>query len=125
MMGIKKSLGYSPLGEPKGDDSQFNFVADRKPAGAGNITSIFKDADPSGGMRLASSFSEKMLKKAEEAEKRAEAEKNPPEKKVASYYLEKDTLNQLRSYADKHDVSYSSVVEMAIRKHLNSLEGGS
>jgi len=122
MMGIKKSLGYSPLGEPGGDDSQFNFVADRKPAGAVNVTSIFKDADTSGGMHLASSFSEKVIKKAEEAEKRAGAEKDPPEKKVASYYLEKETLSRLRSYADKHEVSYSSIVETAIRRHLTSLE---
>lgn len=123
MMGIKKSLGYSPLGEPKSDDSQFDFVADRKPPGAKNVTSLFKDAERAGGMRLASSFSEKMIKKAQEAENaKAEAEEDRPEKKVASYYLEKETLKNLKKYADEHKVSYSSIVEMAIRNHLSSIK---
>ena len=122
-MGIKKSLGYSPLGEPKSDDSQFDFVADRKPPGAENVTSIFKDADRAGGMRLASSFSEKMIKKAQEAaDAKAEAVGDRPEKKVASYYLEKDTLAQLKQYAKEHNVSYSSIVEQAIQNHLALLE---
>jgi hypothetical protein len=116
-MGLKKSLGYSPLGEPKSDDSQFNFVADRKPAGAENVTSIFKEADRSGGMKLASSFSEKVMKKAEEDECR-------PEKKVASYYLEKETLKRLKLWAENQNVSYSSVVEQAIQKHLVSVDEG-
>ncbi len=118
-MGIKKSLGYSPLGEPRSDDSQFNFVADRKPAGSENVTSIFKDADTSGGMKLASSFSEKVIKRAEaEAKNESKAEADRPEKKVASYYLEKETLNKLKQWADIHNVSYSSVVEQAIQNHL-------
>lgn len=121
-MGIKSSLGYSPLGEPRSDDSQFDFVADRKPPGAENVTSIFKDTDDSRGMWLATSFSEKVIKKAKEEEARAEEYDNRPEKKVASYYLEKETLTQLKKYADQHEVSYSSVVEQAIREHLRSLK---
>lgn len=117
MMGIKKSLGYSPLGEPKSDDSQFNFVADRKPAGAEKVTSIFTDAERSGGMKLASSFSEKVKRTAE-----IEDEDDRPEKKVASYYLEKETLNKLKQWADKYKISYSSVVEQAIKSHLTSAE---
>lgn len=120
-MGIKSSLGYSPLGEPKSDDSQFDFVADRKPPGAEKVTSIFKDTDDSRGMWLATSFSEKVIKKAKEEESNAETEENRPEKKVASYYLEKETLKKLKLYADQHEVSYSSVVEEAIRMHLRSL----
>jgi predicted HicB family RNase H-like nuclease len=117
-MGLKKSLGYSPLGEPKSDDSQFNFVADRKPAGAENVTSIFKEADDRpGGMKLANSFSEKVMSKAEENERR-------PEKKVASYYLEKETLKRLKLWAENQNVSYSSVVEQAIQKHLVSVDEG-
>lgn len=122
MMGITKSLGYSPLGEPKSDDSQFDFVADRNPPGAKKVTSIFKDADSSGGMRLASSFSEKVIKKAEEAEKSAKDHQDRPEKKIASYYLEKEMLVRLKSYADEKNISYSSVVEQAIRKFLVSIE---
>ena len=122
-MGIKKSLGYSPLGEPKIDDSQFDFVADRKPPGAENVTSIFKDADSAGGMRLASSFSEKMIKKAQEAaDAKAEAVEDRPEKKVASYYLKKETLIQLKRYANHHNVTYSSIVEQAIQNHLALLK---
>lgn len=123
MMGIKKSLGYSPLGEPKSDDSEFDFVADRKPPGAKNVTSIFKDADRASGMRLASSFSEKVIEKAKkEADAEAKAEQERPEKKVASYYLEKETLIRLKQYADDHKVSYSSIVEQAIQKHLALLK---
>lgn len=118
-MGIKKSLGYSPLGEPKTENSQFNFVADRKPAGANKVTSIFKDAERSGGMMLASSFSDKMKRK---AAIEAESEEDRPEKKVASYYLEKDTLKKLKQWADIHKVSYSSVVEQAIQNHLLSFD---
>lgn len=118
MMGIKKSLGYSPLGGPRSDESEFDFVADRKPAGAENVTSIFKEADRSNGLKLASSFSEKMKKKAE-----AELEEDRPEKKVASYYLEKETLHKLKQWADMNNVSYSSVVEVAIQNHLISLDG--
>lgn len=120
MMGIKKSLGYSPLGEPRTENSQFNFVADRKPAGADKVTSIFKDAKRSGGMKLASSFSDKMKRK---AEIEAETEEYRPEKKVASYYLEIETLHKLKQWADMHKVSYSSVVEMAIQNHLVSFDG--
>ena len=117
-MGIRRSLGYSPLGEPESDESQFNFVADRKPAGAANVTSIFKDADTEGSMALATSFSEKVIKQAaeEEAEQR-------PEKKVASYYLELETVKRLKSWADKKKVSYSSVVEQALQSHLKSIGG--
>lgn len=123
MMGIKKSLGYSPLGEPKTDDSQFDFVADRKPPGAKKVSPIFRDAERAGGMRLASSFSEKMIKKAQEAEDaKAETAEDRPEKKVASYYLEKDTLKRLKKYADEHKVSYSSIVELAIQNHLLSIK---
>lgn len=116
-MGIRKSLGYSPLGEPESDESQFNFVADRKPAGAANVTSLFKDAEENGSnMKLASSFSEKVIKRAaqEEAQDR-------PEKKVASYYLELETVKRLKLWAEKKKVSYSSVVEEALQLHLKSL----
>lgn len=120
-MGIKKSMGYSPLGEPRTENSRFNFVADRKPAGADKVTSIFKDAERSGGMKLASSFSDKVKRKAA-IEAEAEAEEQRPEKKVASYYLEKGTLKKLKQWADMHKVSYSSVVEQAIQNHLLSVD---
>lgn len=118
MMGIRKSLGYSPLGEPESDESQFNFVADRKPAGAAKVTSIFKDAETDSNMTLATSFSEKVIKNASEEEAQ-----HRPEKKVASYYLELDTVKRLKSWANKKKVSYSSIVEQALQKHLKSLGG--
>lgn len=115
-MGIKKSLGYSPLSEPRSDESEFDFVADRKPAGAKNVTSIFKEADRSNGLKLASSFAEKVKNQGEKKQ-----EKDRPEKKVASYYLEKETIIRLKKCADKFEVSYSSIVEHAIQKHLVSI----
>lgn len=115
-MGIKKSLGYSPLGGPRSDESEFDFVADRKPAGAENVTSIFKEADRSNGLKLASSFAEKMKKQVE-----PKPDENRTEKKVASYYLEKETIVRLKKWADTFEVSYSSIVEHAIQKHLDSI----
>lgn len=115
-MGIKKSLGYSPLGGPRGDESEFDFVADRKPAGAENVTSIFKEADRSNGLKLASSFAEKVKNQVEQKQ-----EEDRPEKKVASYYLEKETIIRLKKWADSFGVSYSSIVERAIQKHLDSI----
>lgn len=115
-MGIKKSLGYSPLGGPRSDESEFDFVADRKPAGAENVTSIFKEAERSNGLKLASSFAEKVKTQAEHKQ-----EEDRPEKKVASYYLEKETIVRLKKCADNSGVSYSSIVEHAIKKHLDSI----
>lgn len=121
-MNIKKGLVYSPLNEPKIDDSQFDFVKDRKPVGGEKATSIFKDIDRSVEMELRCSFPEAVKKKArEETEVKAKAEKKPPEKKITSYYLEKNTLTQLKQYADEQNKSYSSVVEMAIKNYLASL----
>lgn len=166
-MGVKKSFLNSPLSENNGDDSQFDFVEDRKPRGAHCVASIFKYIDSSSGMQLVDSFSEKVVRKAEEAKARAEAEskakskatlaafrdtekavkeaadtaaeidksvkgseKTSPvdepqisgEKKIASYYINVETLAQLKSFADQNKLSYSSVVEQALRKHLASME---
>lgn len=168
-MGVKKSFMNSPLSEPKGDDSQFDFVEDRKPRGAHCVSSIFKYVDSSSGMQLVDSFSEKVVRKAEEAKARAEAEakakaksketvslfrngvkaleeaadtateaeksvkeadQTPPaeeaqfsgEKKIASYYINVETLALLKTFADQNKISYSSVVEQALRKHLASTE---
>jgi hypothetical protein len=113
------------------------------------------------------SFSEKVVRKAEEAKARAEAEakakskatvaefrdtekavseaadtaiemeeavngseKTSPveeaqisgEKKIASYYINVETLADLKLFADQNKLSYSSVVELALRKHLASME---
>lgn len=166
-MGVKKSFLNSPLSEPKGDDSQFDFVEDQRPRGTHCVSSIFKYIDSSSGMQLVDSFSEKVVRKAEEAKARAEAEaklkakatvaefrdtekafkeaadtaiemeeavkeseKTSPveeahisgEKKIASYYINVETLADLKSFADQNKLSYSSVVEQALRKHLASMK---
>lgn len=166
-MGVIKSFMNSPLSEPKGEDSQFDFVEDRKPQGAHCVSSIFKYVDISSGMQLVDSFSEKVVRKAEEAKAKAEAEAKAKskvtissfrdkvkavkvaansetevekavkedketspakeaqysgDKKIASYYINIETLAQLKSFADQNKLSYSSVVEQALRKYLASME---
>jgi len=113
-MGFKRSLGFSPLGSVKSEESEFSYVGDERPR-SGRSDSIFDDYKSSSNLSLASSFSEKMKaqKRAEELEKEIR-----PEKKVASYYLEVETLERLKQWADEKKASYSSVVEAAIRAHL-------
>lgn len=137
-MGIKKSFSNSPLAEPKCDDSQYNFVEDQNPRVSNNTSSIFQYVDASSGMQLVDSFSEKVVRKAEEAkakdkeavEKATEIkneiktkeetkkEDNPVEKKIASYYISKQTLLLLKQFANQNKKSYSAVVEQAIINHL-------
>lgn len=112
-MGIKSSLGFSPLGAAQRETSEFSYVGDQNPR-SGRSDSIFDDYKSSTNLSLANSFSEKM-----KAQRTAiESDEERPEKKVASYYLEVETLNKLKEWADAKNASYSSVVEKAIRAHL-------
>jgi len=119
-MGLKRSLGYSPINSFGDDSSEFSYVGDNRPR-SGRKDSIFDDYQASSCMSLASSFTEKM--KAQKAEFDEAQEKDRPEKKIASYYLEIDTLNKLKEWADTTKASYSSVVESAIRAHLAQVAG--
>jgi len=113
-MGFKKSLGFSPLGFGSSGESELDFVgAEQKGTGNGSSGSVYDDlkATAQNNFTFASSFSDKVKKKAEEHE-------DTPEKKVASYYLEKETLRKLKQWADEKKMTYSSVVEQAIRTHL-------
>lgn len=111
-MGLRKSLGYSPIGGPASDVSEFDFVADSKPDGATEENTIFKEAGNTYGLSLAESFAEKMISKAREKVE------EKPEKKVASYYLEVKTIELLKEAANKMGVSYSSLVESALKAQL-------
>lgn len=115
-MGLKKSLGYSPIGGPASDVSEFDFVADRNPAGPTEQNSIFDEAGKGSGLTLARSFSEKMIRQAAEAKQ--ERVEDRPEKKVASYYLEVQTISRLKRKSDELGVSYSSLVESALKHYL-------
>jgi hypothetical protein len=112
-MSFKHSLGYDPLESTSGDNSEFDYVGRDNPPN-GRTDSIFDDYEAKSSFSLVDSFTEKM--KALRAEAMQEEEK--PEKKVASYYLEVETLKKLKEWADATKASYSSVVEQAIRSHL-------
>lgn len=112
-MSFKHSLGYDPLDSTSDDNSEFDYVGRENPVN-GRTDSIFDDYEAKNCYSLVDSFSEKM--KALRAE--AMEEKEKPEKKVASYYLEVETLKKLKEWADATKASYSSIVEQAIRMHL-------
>lgn len=110
-MGFNRSLGHSPL--DSGDESEFSYVGDQKPR-TGRSDSIFDDYQASNDFTLANSFSDKM--KAQQSDSTETEDR--PEKKVASYYLEVETLTKLKEWADTNNASYSSVVEQAIQAYL-------
>ncbi len=110
-------MGFLPLGAVESEKSEFSYVGDERPR-SGRSDSIFDDYKSSSNLTLASSFSEKM--KAQKLAEQSESE-IIPEKKVASYYLEVETLERMKEWADEKKATYSSVVEAAIRSHLSAL----
>lgn len=112
-MGFKQSLGFTPLGETSSDESEFSYVGDQT-ARTGRTDSIFDDYEATGNFSLVDSFSDKV--KARRAE--ALEDENKPNKKAASYYLEVETVNKIKEWAEAAKVSYSSIVEQAIQAHL-------
>lgn len=111
-MGIKKSLGYSPIGSQVNDDSSFNFIPDRRVEESRNYIMDSKKNDKE--MSLAGSFAKKVKEKSRETDSR-------PEKKVVSYYLEVSTIKKLKKIADAREVSYSSIVDQAICQFLEGV----
>lgn len=112
-MSFKQSLGFSPIDATDSEEDEFSYVGDNRPR-SGRSDSIFSDYKSNSNLALASSFSEKM--KAQRAAEISEEER--PEKKVASYYLELETISRLKKWADATNNSYSSVVDQAIQAHL-------
>ncbi|CAN5253022.1 hypothetical protein BH23BAC3_BH23BAC3_03700 [soil metagenome] len=112
-MGFKQSLGFTPLDDTSSDESDFSYVGNQKTR-TGRTDSIFDDYEAKDSFSLVDSFSEKM--KAQRAEA-IEAE-DRAEKKIASYYLEVDTLNKIKEWAEATKASYSSIVEKALQAHL-------
>lgn len=117
-MSFKQGLGFSSIDPTDSDEDEFSYVGDNRPR-SGRSDSIFSDYESSSNLSLASSFSEKM--KAQRAAEKFEEER--PEKKVASYYLELETISRLKKWADTANASYSSVVEQAIQAHLVNMDG--
>ena len=112
-MGIKRSLGSSPLDDGPCDGSAFRFVSGGE-GGHERSDTIFDHYNSQGSLSLASSFSKKVV-----AGENTECSNNhKPEKKIASYYLEIETITQLKAFADKNNTSYSAIVEKAIQRLL-------
>lgn len=74
-MGIKKSLGYSPIGAQENTDSSFSFIPDRRVEEPQNY--IMDSPEIEDEMSLAGSFAKKVKEKSQETDDR-------PEKKVVS-----------------------------------------
>lgn len=88
-MGLRKSLGHSPIGFSMIGKSNFDFIPDRKPVSDKNNVET--------------------------------AEKEPPSKKIVSYYLEEPTINRLKQYCDEHNEPYSHTTGRAIELFLNKV----
>lgn len=115
-MGFKQSLGFTPLGDTSSDESDFSYVGEQKTR-TGRTDSIFDDYEAQDSFFLVDSFSEKM--KALRAE--AIAAENRPEKKIASYYLEVETLIKIKQWAEATKSTYSSIVEKALQAQLTNI----
>lgn len=99
-MSLRKSLGYSPIGEIGGTKSStnFSFIADRSERLPARTPLVRETEIPAVPVQ-------QQLPK-------------PGGKKVASYYLSKDLIKRLKNRADFYGESYSSVVEIAIERYL-------
>lgn len=135
-MDSKKSLGYSPLGIISHEESQFNFIADRKPVAepkkskAEEHVSQLIEERPSPistekpkkvGSESDDIFSEFLSQTTDTGIFEIEKDVNKePAKKSASYYMSTEIIKQLRDFADKNEETYSSVAEKAIKAYLDS-----
>ncbi|MEX0661245.1 MAG: hypothetical protein WD381_01870 [Balneolaceae bacterium] len=135
-MDSKKSLGYSPLGMISHEESQFDFIADRKPLAepksvADEQVSHLIEERPSPVSTSKSKqektesddiFSEFLNQKTDNSIFNiGQKENDEPSKKSASYYMSSEIIQKLRDHADKHDDTYSSVAEKAIKAYLDNL----
>ena len=128
-MGAQNSLGHFPFGLPEEDESKFDFIPDRKPEPKQNkeasseaiikeipkpksVTEKGKSAPVSDTFRFGSDDTSPEKTKSKPKPKASKG------KKVASYYLDKSLIYQLKNAADKNDESYSGYVDKAIRNRL-------
>lgn len=104
-MSLRKSLGYSPIGEIGGTKSSnnFSFIADRSES--------FPAEEPLVVEREIPETSEKSEQEVQEVREK---------KKVASYYLSVSLVKKLKQYSDYHGESYSAVVETAIQTFIDN-----
>lgn len=137
IMDSKKSLGYSPLGMISHEDSQFDFIADRKPVkepkkslAEENVSRLIEErpspistTQPKKDKSESEDIFNEFLSKTTDSGilDYSKSEKEELSKKTASYYMSTDTIQSLRDYADKNDETYSSVAEIAIKAYLNNL----
>lgn len=137
IMDSKKSLGHSPLGMISHEESQYDFIADRKPVAepkksvADENTSRLIEERPSPistekpekeKTESEDIFSEFLSQKTDNGIFNIGREaKEEPSKKSASYYMSTGTIQRLRDYADKNDETYSSIAEKAIKAYLDNL----
>lgn len=103
-MSLRKSLGYSPIGEIGGTKSSnnFSFISDRSESFPAEKPQVVEREIP------------------KKVENRRELKKEKEKKKVASYYLSVSLINKLKSFSDARGESYSSVVDKAITTYLHS-----
>lgn len=96
-MSKSKSLGSSPIGFQSGNDSSLSFIPD------------LGVSSSEGSKTSAPAFDQP-------------EQTDEPKKKVVSYYLEEKLINELKEYAEKNSVYYSSLVSQAIKEWLQKNE---
>ncbi len=136
IMDSKKSLGHSPLGMVSHEESQFDFIADRKP-----VTEPKKSVAEDHVSRLIEERPSPIATKKPKQEKSeseeifseflsqetdngifnmGKRENEQPTKKSASYYMSSETIQRLREFANQNDETYSAIAEKAIKAYLDN-----
>ncbi|WP_069131001.1 hypothetical protein [Rhodohalobacter halophilus] len=122
----KKSLGHFPFQEHKVDESEFSFIPD---INGGERRESLREvgSEPEGfslnrelrKFREEPKTDEEISKHLVERDVPEPVEEEAPKKKVASYYLEVDLIDRLKTFSDKINRSYSAVVTDAIERFIS------
>ncbi len=118
-MSSKKSLGSSPIGFSGLSQNSYRFIRDL------GISKKNSQKDGSGAAGKVTNLkplqhrAEKRSKADPPATVRKRSEHEPTEKKIVSYYLEIDLINQLKELADNRGEYYSSVVSKALQSWID------
>ncbi|MGM0547434.1 MAG: hypothetical protein ACQEST_12020 [Bacteroidota bacterium] len=107
-MSKKKSLGSSPI-EFKSQKSAMGFIPDLG-------VSEKEQKSPQKEVTTISKTTQKKKEKKTKADSQDNAKKS--KKKIVSYYLEIDLIEEVKSIADQKDMYYSSLVTVALKQWL-------
>lgn len=115
-MSKNKSLGSSPIGFQQGN-SALSFIPDL------GVKPKKKEKEERGDEPgdIANTFSRKMNYGEKMEKSRSESQS---EKKVVSYYLEKNLVTEVKQVAEEQGIYYSALVSRAIKSWLSNFKTG-